>query len=197
MSEEEIVFTPYNAIQIKNILEQRAKEAFKEKSLEQGLIEKCAAYAAREHGDARRALELLRVAGELAERAGENNVKISYLDRAEQKIEKDRVIDVVKNQPKQYQVVLYGICHVCKNKQKHVFTGEVYEVYQQLCKQTALRPLTQRRVSDIIAEFDMLGIIQAKVISKGRYGRTREIRLMPNTTLNSKIINALKEELSL
>jgi len=196
MSEEEIIFPPYNAIQIKSILEQRSKDAIKDEALEQGLLEKCAAYAAREHGDARRALELLRVAAELAERSGEDKVKISYLDKAEQKIEKDRVIDIVKTQPKQYQLILYAVFHVCKNKNKHIFTGEVYDAYQQLCKHVLLRPLTQRRVSDIIAEFDMLGIIQAKVISKGRYGRTREIRLMQNTKLNEKVLGTLKEELS-
>ncbi len=197
MSEEELVFPPYNAPQIKNILEHRAAEAFKPEALEQGLLEKCAAYAAREHGDARRALELLRVAGELAERGGTKTVAIADLDAAEHKIEKDRVLDIIRTQPKQYQLTLYGVFHVCNNKQKHVFTGEVYDVYQQLCKQTALRPLTQRRISDIIAEFDMLGIIQAKVISKGRYGRTREIQLMQNAELNTKMFSALKEALAL
>src|SRR3989344_5164357 len=68
LSEEELVFPPYNAIQIQEILRQRASVAFRKNVLVEGVIEKCAAYAAREHGDARRALELLRVAGELAER---------------------------------------------------------------------------------------------------------------------------------
>jgi len=61
LSEEEIVFPPYNAFQIQNILKSRAKIAFKAGVIQDGVIEKCAAYAAREHGDVRRALELLRV----------------------------------------------------------------------------------------------------------------------------------------
>ena len=79
LSEEELVFPPYNAIQLQDILRQRAQLAFKKESVEEGVIEKCAAYAAREHGDARRALELLRVAGELAERNGENRIRIAHL----------------------------------------------------------------------------------------------------------------------
>ena len=65
-----------------------------------------------------------------------------------------------------------------------IVTGEIYSVYEDLCKKIKLRPLTQRRVSDIIAELDMLGIIHAKVISKGRYGRTKNISLaIPRTTM--------------
>ena len=55
--------------------------------------------------------------------------------------------------------------------------------------------LTQRRVSDIISEFDMLGVVNAKVISKGRYGRTRDISLeIPETTF-PKIKNILEESI--
>lgn len=71
LGEEEIVFAPYNAPQLIDILRERANGAFKPGVLEEGVIEKCAAYAAREHGDARRALDLLRVAGELADRERE------------------------------------------------------------------------------------------------------------------------------
>jgi cell division control protein 6 len=49
--------------------------------------------------------------------------------------------------------------------------------YQDLCKRVNSDILTQRRISDILAEFDMLGLINARVISKGRQGRTREIKL--------------------
>jgi cell division control protein 6 len=37
--------------------------------------------------------------------------------------------------------------------------------------------LTQRRVTDLISELDMLGIINARLKSFGRGGRTREISL--------------------
>src|SRR3989338_8575173 len=165
LSEEELVFPPYNAIQLQDILRQRAQLAFKKESVEEGVIEKCAAYAAREHGDARRALELLRVAGELAERSGSEIIQIKHIDGAEEKIEKDTVIDVVRTQPKQSQVTLYSILKVCNNG-KQIFTGDVYDFYKDICKDVGLKPLTQRRISDIIAELDMFGIINARVVSK-------------------------------
>lgn len=196
LSEEELIFPPYNAEQIQNILQQRAQLAFNPKVLEEGVLEKCAAFAAREHGDARRALELLRVSAELAERQNDAKVAISHLDQAEEKIERDRIIDVVATQPKQYQVTLFSILGACAQKQG-VFTGEIYSLYERYCSQTGLRPLTQRRISDIIAELDMLGIINAKVISKGRYGRTREISMSINDMITQKIKGILSEELGL
>ena len=184
LSEEEIVFPPYNATQIQSILKGRVDFAFNKDVLEQGVVEKCAAYAARDHGDARRALELLRVAGEIADRKNSKKVSITHIDEAEEKIDRDRVIDIVTTQPKQYQLVLYSIVSLQTGKNTSIFTGEVYEVYKSLCTKTNTSILTQRRVSDIISEFDMLGIVNAKVISKGRYGRTREIVLeIPESTL--------------
>ncbi|VVB81735.1 ORC1-type DNA replication protein [uncultured archaeon] len=196
LSEEEVVFPPYNAEQIQSILQQRASFAFNPDVLAEGVLEKCAAFAAREHGDARRALELLRVSAELAERQGDVKVSIAKLDQAEDKIERDRVLDVITTHPKQYQVALFSIIAACSQK-PGVFTGDIYSLYEKYCSQTGLRPLTQRRVSDIIAEFDMLGIISAKVISKGRYGRTREIGIGVNDAIVEKIKGILSEELGL
>jgi len=197
LSEEEIVFPPYNALQIQDILKQRTKEAFKENTLEEGVIEKCAAYSAREHGDARRALELLRVAAEIAERNNLKKVKISHIDEAEDKIEKDRITDTIHHQPKQSQATLYAILSLHLKRKENIFTGDIYEIYKKISPQIGLRPLTQRRISDIIAELDMLGIINAKVISKGRHGRTREISvLIPNSILQ-KTKRTLEEGLAL
>ena len=198
LSEEELVFPPYNAVQIQDILKERSKVAFRKLVVDEGVIEKCAAYAAREHGDARRALELLRVAGELAERKNKVNINIEDIDHAEDKIEKDKVLDVVHTQPKQFQLTLLSILKLYdQGPENNIFTGDIYEVYNELCSNVKLKPLTQRRISDIIAELDMLGIINSRVISKGRYGRTREIRLaIPNSTLPN-IRNILKEGLNL
>lgn len=193
LSEEEIVFPPYNAMQIQTILKNRAEQAFKHDVIAPGVIAKCAAYAAREHGDARRALELLRVAAELAEREGLEAVSLDFVDLAEDKIEKDRMLEIVKTQPQQHQATLYSICQLADTPR--VQTGDVYEVYRELCKSISIRPLTQRRFSDIIGELDMLGIINAKIINKGRYGRTREITLSVGKHVQPKVEEILKDRL--
>jgi len=102
----------------------------------------------------------------------------------------------VATQPKQAQATLYSIISTTNSKQNPVFTGTVYEFYKTICSKTSLRPLTQRRLSDIISELDMLGIITARVISKGRYGRTREIVVPKN--LNTPLIKqTLQDALNL
>lgn len=196
LSEEEIVFSPYNAMQLQEILYQRSKQAFNDNVIEQGVIEKCAAYAAREHGDARRALELLRVAGEICERNTNDKIKIEHIDEAENKIERDKFIDIILTQPKQFHIILYSIFETLKNKKTMaVYTGEIYEYYKYLSNKINIRPLTQRRVSDIIGELDMIGLINAKVVSHGRFGRTREIKHSLTSTLKNKIRSLLEENL--
>jgi cell division control protein 6 len=196
LSEEDLIFPPYNALQIQQILKKRAELAFKEDSLEPGVVEKCAAFAARDHGDARRALDLLRVSAEVAEREGSEKVLIKHIDIAEKKIERDKVMDIVKSQPKQFQATLHAILCVT-NKDKTFFTGDVYEEYKNIVDRCGLRPLTQRRISDIIVEFDTLGIINAQVMSKGRYGRTRKISLSFPSTLGPRLKKILEESLGL
>ena len=195
LGEEEIVFPPYNALQLQDILKKRANLSFKKRRIASGVIEKCSALAAREHGDARRALDLLRIAAELAERDGKKKVTLDYIDKANHKIERDKILDVIETEPKQFQLTLLAIIHLSEKKTKKIFTGDVYSIYQNLCKQISYEVLTQRRISDIIAEFDMLGIINAKVISKGRYGRTREIKLAIPEPLIEKAKNILDESL--
>jgi len=199
LSEEELVFPPYNAIQLQKILIQRAKIAFKDGIIEDGVIEKCAAYAAREHGDARRALELLRVAAELAERNNKSMITIEFIDGAEEKIERDRILDIVHTQPKQFKLTLYSIFRTITDNGGAgiVFTSDIYDFYKDSCFKTGTKPLTQRRVSDIIAELDMLGIINTKVISKGRYGRTRQISLAIAQSTFPKVETILREGLNL
>ena len=196
LGEEELVFPPYNALQLQDILKERAERAFADGILEEGVIAKCAAFAAREHGDARRALDLLRVAGELAERDNSKKVGLEYIDAANHKIERDKMLDIVENEPKQFQLVLAAIMSLNENKNK-MFTGDVYNRYQDICEKTKNEVLTQRRISDILAEFDMLGIINARVISKGRQGRTREIKLMLPDGVKARAEEILNESLNL
>jgi cell division control protein 6 len=197
LSEEEIIFPPYNAVQIQEILKARAKTAFKKGVIEEGVIEKCSAYAAREHGDARRAIDLLRVAGEIAERLGAKSVHIDHIDEAEKKIERDRVMEIVSTYPKQFQAVIYSIMLLRKKQKEPLYTGEIYEIYKDICNKVNLSQLTQRRISDVLGELDMLGLINAKVISKGRYGRTREISLSVPTSAISKIEDTLVSVLNI
>jgi len=177
LGEEEIVFPPYDANQLRDILQHRADVAFKRNALTEDAIPLCAAFAAQEHGDARRALDLLRTAGELAERGQADTVEEEHVRQAQDKIELDRVVEVVRTLPTQSKIVLFAIILLEKNGVHNINTGEVYNIYKRLCEEIDADVLTQRRVTDLISELDMLGIVNAVVVSKGRYGRTKEISL--------------------
>jgi len=150
LSEEEMIFPPYNATQLKDILQQRAKAAFSPGTLGPGVIEKCAALAAQEHGDARKALDLLRVASEMAERKKEPRVMVAHVDMAEDKIDLDRAYEMVRAQPKQSQAVLAAIIRLSDAGHKNTRTGDIFSMYETICTKASLKPLTQRRVSGLI-----------------------------------------------
>jgi cell division control protein 6 len=176
LGEEDIVFPPYNANQLRDILEQRSEIAFEDDVLSNDVIPLCAAFAAKEHGDARRALDLLRAAGEVAERSKADRVVEKHVREAQERIELNRIVEVVRTLPAQSKVVLYSIIVLARDTPK-MNTGEVYNTYKRVCAEINMDALTQRRVTDLISELDMLGVVNSVVVSKGRYGRTREISL--------------------
>ena len=196
LGEEELIFPPYNALELKDILRERSEVAFSEDSLDAAVLAKCAAYAAKEHGDARRALDLLRVAGEVAERSNEEIVKMDHIKKAEEKIEINRIFELVKTLPSQSKLILYSIFKLSETIKK-LETGEIYEEYKNLCNINNSAILTQRRISDLISELDMLGLINARLISKGRHGRTREIYSTIPSDLKEILMKDLKSELML
>jgi len=196
LGEENMIFYPYDAEQLQDILRDRVETALKPDTLEGDVIPLCAALSAQEHGDARRALDLLRVSAELAERNKSPKITRNYVKHAQNKIEIDRIVEVVRTLPNQSKLILYSIMLFDKQNKKAgrtpaMTTGEVYDIYKELCKKTRCNCLTQRRTADLISELDMLGIINARVISKGRHGRTREIQM---SSSSKDLINVLQED---
>ncbi|MHA1124588.1 MAG: ORC1-type DNA replication protein [Candidatus Heimdallarchaeota archaeon] len=177
LSEEELVFKPYNANQLEDILTDRAREGFNDEVLDNGVISLCAALAAQEHGDARRALDLLRVAAELSERSNETQVNVMHVRKATKQIEKNTVEEVLVSLPVQTKVVLWAVYVLEKSNLKVITTGDLYKVYLELCKITGLDPITPRRTNSLLNELSMLGIVNTKVVSMGRHGRTTKVSL--------------------
>jgi len=177
LGEEELVFKPYDSEELEDILRQRARLAFVDGVLEDGVIPLCATLAAREHGDARRALDLLRVAGEVAEREGACKVTEGHVRRAQREIERDRVVEVVRSMPLHGKITLAAIYLLEKKGVREKTTGEIYSLYRDLCRSLRLDELTQRRISDLINELDSAGLVTARVVSRGRRGLTKIVKL--------------------
>ncbi len=190
LGEESMIFCPYDAEQLQDILRDRIKTALKPNVIDEDVIPLCAALSAQEHGDARRALDLLRVSVELAERRNMRNVAAKHVRLAQNKIEKDRIAEVVRSLPAQQRLLLHAIrilqrCNERAGKQSIMTTGEIYSAYTELSTKVDYAPLTQRRIADFISELDSLGIVTARVISKGRRGQTREVKMtVPSAELD-------------
>src|ERR671930_1142988 len=186
LSEEEMVFNPYTVEQLQKILTDRVKLAFNDDVISGAAINLCAAMAGRENGDARKAIDLLRVAAEIAERERAPKVEEKHIKLAQEKIEKDTNYEVIKNSTTHTKIVTLAIM-----KSKNGNTGEVYEIYSSLCKHIEQEPLTQRRITQIINELDQLGLAASDVVSQGRYGRSQKIKItVPALTVKE----ALKDD---
>jgi cell division control protein 6 len=186
LSEEEMVFKPYTIDQLREILHERSKIAFNHGAISEAAVNLCSAMAGREHGDARKAIDLLRVAAELAER--ENAVKVDekHVRAAQEKIENNAPFDLLKNAPTHMKLVVLAIART-----KDAYTGDVYDTYASLCKHLEQEPLTQRRVTQMISKLDLLGMVATDVVSQGRYGRSQKISIkIPLATVKE----ALKED---
>jgi cell division control protein 6 len=177
LGEEEILFPPYTASELQDILEERAKEALLPGTIKPGVIQLCAALSAQEHGDARRAIDLLRVAAEVASRKQSPAIEEKFVREASREIVGNLIVDSIQQLTIQSKLVLCSVYLLEENKVKDAVTGDLYNVYSEISDIVGIEKLTQRRISDLISELDMLGLVNAQVISKGRYGRTKRIKL--------------------
>ncbi|MDP2667732.1 MAG: AAA family ATPase [Nitrosopumilaceae archaeon] len=188
LGEEEIVFTNYTVEQLKKILEDRIQLAFIKGAIEESSLNLCAAMAGREHGDASRAIDLLRVAGEIAEREQSNIVKEEHVRKASQKIEEDKETTALRSYPLHEKLLIIAVM-----KASGFSTGEIYTAYKSLCKVIRQKELTQRRITQMLSDVELSGIITGKIIHQGIHGRTKKYKL----TISPEMVkNTFKDELT-
>jgi archaeal cell division control protein 6 len=187
----ELIFKPYNAIDLQRILSIRVEKALQPENIEAGVIEKIAAMASREHGDARKAVAMLAKSAYLAEKAG-TKIVIAMVDKAATELDQDRYLILLRSAPVQLQAAMAAVIEAAhQSNRTPIGTGETYDTYKTFCHLAGLRPLSGRTFGDLIAELDIYSLIRSRVISKGRYGRTREIILDLPQELIRKIYAAI------
>ena len=183
----ELVFKPYDAIDLKRILQIRVEKALHPGVVEPGVIEKIAALSSREHGDARKAVALLARGAQLAEKA-DSKVTLALVDQAAQQIEKDRYVTMISTAPLQLQATMAAVILAVRERDgRPVVTGEAYDAYTSFCQRAGIRSIPPRAFGDLIAELDLYSFVRSPVRSMGRYGRTRQIYLRLSEDLTSQI----------
>ncbi len=187
----ELIFKPYNAVDLQHILRIRVDKALHPDALEPGVIEKIAALASREHGDARKAVALLARSAYLAEKTG-SQITLDTVDRASTELEMDRYLTLLRSAPQQLQAamaaVIEGIRH---SRSSLIASGQAYDTYKSFCHRVNLRVITARVFGDLIAELDMYSLLRSRIISRGRYGRTREITLELPSEMTDRIYQTI------
>lgn len=175
LSDETEVFDPYNANELREILYAR-EDAFKTDVLDEAVIPKIAAHAAKDKGDARKAVDMLRYAGQIAERQKDDRVKESHLELAKEKAEADQFAELVAGSPEHIKLMLTAIARVTLNS--HVESDklggyshkEIYSEYKAECESWGSKPLKWESIRDTLNEYEFLGIIEITHTSRGRGG---------------------------
>ena len=187
---ESIIFPPYNREELEDILKQRIDGIFDNNILAPSVITYCATLAAKNSGDARMAIDLLRTATDIAERNGDSEITEAHVKFAKQSLEVNVIREAINVLTPQSKTILMSIIKNDEMGNEKMRTGEVYNTYKEIAMCINLPILTQKRVTELISELDMSGIINADVKSFGKGGRTKEITL----ELQKNIINEFKSD---
>ena len=193
----EVFFEAYSKKGVLAILKDRARVAFSEK-IEASVLDYCANMSSLDHGDARRAVDLLRVAAEIASKKKEK-LSSKHIDAASAQLQKNRVELILSTSSYQFKLVASALARIT------FLSGEVWHSTSSIFKQyekilgKEVKPLTYRRVSEILVELQNTGIALSQTASKGRHGYGTQYRLnvSPETignSISSEWWNSLKEK---
>lgn len=172
LGEEEVVFTSYTIEQLRSIIQERIRMAFDKDVVYDSTLNLCAAYAGREHGDARRAIDLIRVAGEIAERDQSISVQPDHIEEALKKIEEDKETAALKSYPLHEKLLILGVMRTDGST-----TGSIYNVYKEMCRKIQQKELSYRRITQMLSEIEMSGLISSRLVHQGVHGNTKKFKL--------------------
>ncbi|MDD3178327.1 MAG: AAA family ATPase [Candidatus ainarchaeum sp.] len=188
LCEQEAVYPPYNAQELREILTQRVNVAFKPGVVTSSAINSAAAFAAKESGDARTAVMFLLKAGEISDRDKLKQVTDVEVLKAKEKVEQEVIKSMVLTLPVQLQLVLLAITHKSDNpkgilkidgsfEENVLYSGEIYEMYSLLAEKYDEKPVSMRWFREYITELETYGFITTMQSGKGVKGNTTLIKL--------------------
>ena len=183
-SPDEIVFPAYDANQLRDILDRR-RDAYRTGVLTDEVIPLCSAFSAQEHGDARRAIDLFRLAGEVAREADATAVREEHVRSANDDAEVTRLRDLIRGCPTQAKIAIAALAAMEEFTAGSYFKAtEMYRVYRSLAEAIDVDPLGQKRITDQLREYETLKIIDMKRTSDGyREGTYLQLSLLDDASL--------------
>ncbi|WP_136591739.1 orc1/cdc6 family replication initiation protein [Salinigranum halophilum] len=203
LCERELQFPPYDAPELQNILESRAENAIAEDAVEEGVLKFCAALAARDSGSARQALDLLRLAGEIAKNRDSDLIERGHVEAARSRLDQERVEEGMRELTTHGRLTLLAVISKTAKQETPCRTREVYEEYINLCDSSGTDSLAQRSVHNHLSDLRMLGILSAYENRSGSRGNyysyeldvsfTSAIEAMSDVLLLDNELEAIRE----
>ena len=170
LCEREIQFPPYDAMELESILQSRAAISIVEDCVQDGVLDLCAALAARDTGSARQALDLLQLAGEAAENSDAAEIKIQHVEAAQEKLEQERVEEGMRDLTRHGEVALLAMISKAAKGDTPCRTKHVYQEYLKLCESAGVDSLAQRSIHNHLSDLRMLGILSSNENRSGSPG---------------------------
>lgn len=179
MNFKEVIFSAYDAEQIKQILCDRVKLAFYPGAISPETIDLCASISAQVHGDARKAIDLLRAAAIYAEENGFSVVLPEHVDKAFDGVEGDKYEQITSKFALHDKIVLLSILKNINQNKPQTNTAEVRKLYEVLCKEMDKTAMKRATVANIIGNFETMNLIKVVGVKMGRgaVGRIFELNV--------------------
>lgn len=168
----DVYFPDYDATQLRKILDNR-RDAFRSDALEDDVIPLVAAFAAQSHGDARKAIDLFRGAGDLADERGDGKVIEEHVRESQEEIDKDRSLKLVEGLTTQKKISLYStaaVAHHSTASGSSVPSPVGFKLYQWITDELDADQMTRETYVKYVKELSTYGLISTSRKSRGRGG---------------------------
>ncbi|GAA0676339.1 orc1/cdc6 family replication initiation protein [Natronoarchaeum mannanilyticum] len=170
LCDHEIHFPPYDANELRTILNDRAGDAFKPGVLEDDVVPLVAAFAAQRSGYARTALELLYASGKRASDEGASSVTEEHVRNAESRLQQGAVVTEINGLSPQGKLITYTLVLMDDRNELPARMDKLYARYKDMARRMDVDTITPRSVHNILNDLMMNGIVTSKEINKGRSG---------------------------
>jgi len=188
-----IIFEPYAAEELYDILTQRASFAFNDGVVGDVVLKKIAEIEAQRDGDARKAMELLDACAKIAIAKKRGKITLDLVEEADATLERDHVLNMISSLTQQQKIVYLSIL----KHQKDIMAGaDIYKLYLETCETFNVKPLSERRVRSFLINLTEIGLIESEVgwlsdLNK----KTRKVTLTLDPTLKNKAVKLIRDSI--
>jgi len=190
-----VIFSPYNADELFDIINERVKLALKKDTISDSVVRKIAEIEAQRGGDARKALELIDACAKAAIARKRTKITIDLVDSADKSLEENSVLNVIASLPKHQKILYYAIL---KNEKEGLEMDgvEIYKKYLELCPSYNVEPLTERRIRSFLVNLSESSLISAEVgWLKSLEKKSRKVSVPLDKALKTKAVKLLRDSI--